>query len=281
MQKKFLKRQTTKSETNYQGACAMNKKFTKDGYTPGAKSEIVKSKKKKLKKAVIVVICIFAFLGILCAVLSIISEKLKEDNENLGNNLPQSVNLDGKSYINYYEPDYETNIFEDDDYLAKNRTVKYVISAESGKTSIILDEYDFSELDEGQRFFVDYFEKVINGDCEAYHGMFTEEYEANPKGFEKNPSDRVFPMQRIYDISVTVLARSNPEDSSFVYNGERAVFGIYEVIYTILKNDGEFRPDLADGGSIPLIFELVTTGEGTENEKTLINNVYKYSDIVG
>ena len=255
----------------------MNRNFTKKGHSSGSKAEIVKAKKKKLKKVVIVVICLFAFLGILCAVLSIISERLKEDNETIKDN----NNLDGKNYINYYKPDYETDIFEDEDYLAKNRTIQYVIPTESGKTSIVLDEYDYLALDEGQRFFVDYFYTVTNGNCDEYHGMFTEEYKANPKGFEKSPSGRVFPMQRIYDISVTVLAKSNPKDASYVYNGESAVFGIYEVSYKILKNDGEFRADLADGGSIPLIFELVTTGAGTENEKTLINNVYKYSDIKG
>ncbi len=257
----------------------MNKKFTKDGHSSGVKAEIVKSKKRKLKKAVIVLVAVFAVLGVLCAVLAMISEKLKEDNSHSADNLSESVNLEGKSYINYYEPDYETDIFEDKDYLAKNRTIQYITPTESGKMSIVLDEYEYSSLDEGQRFFIDYFYAVIHGNTDVYHNMFTEEYIQNPAGFEKKPSDRIFPMQRIYDVSVSVLARSNPQDASYVYNGERAVFGIYEVSYKILKNDGEFRPDLADGGSIPLIFELVTTGSGTENEKTQIKNIYKYSDI--
>ena len=88
-------------------------------------------------------------------------------------------------------------------------------------------------------------------------------------------------MQRIYDIEITELGRTDPSDTSYEYKNMPAVFGVYEVNYKILKNDGEFRYDLTEGGTIPLIFELVTTGVGTQNEKTLIKNIYKYTDISG
>ena len=88
-------------------------------------------------------------------------------------------------------------------------------------------------------------------------------------------------MQRLYDITVTELGRTDPTDTQYSYNGMPAVFGVYEVSYKILKNDGEFRHDIPSGGEVPLIFEIVTTGAGTADELTLIKDVYKYTDISG
>ena len=256
----------------------MENKKEKIGYSPEKKKEIIDGKKRKLKKAIIIVVIVFALLGALCGVLYGISKYLSDDEIEISE---KPINLDGKSYINYYEPDYSANIFEDKDYLAKNRSIKYIIPSDGSEMSIVLDEYDHDVLTEGQKFFVDYFYAATHGDYEAYGEMFTEEYLDDPCGFEKHPQDKKFPMQRIYDIEITELGRSDPSDTSYNYNGIHAVFGVYEVGYKILKNDGEFRYDLSEGGTIPLIFELVTTGVGTQNEKTLIKNIYKYSDIVG
>lgn len=256
----------------------MNKKFSKPGYEE-KKSSVVPAKKKNLKRAVVIVIAVMAVLCVLYLVLAAIDGALKESPKGTLESTQKNVNLEGKTYINYYEPDYNTDIFEDKEYLAKNRKIRYIIPNNSGKMSFILDEQPVHELTEGQRFFVKYFGAVTKGDYEAYGKMFAKEYLDDPDGFEKHPSDKKFPMQRIYDITVTELGRSDPTDSSYTYNGERAIFGVYEVSYKILKNDGEFRYDLPEGGEIPVIFELVTTGAGTENEKTLIKEYYRYADI--
>ncbi len=255
----------------------MNKKYTKKGYSGEKKESIVPQKKKNLKIAIIAVIVVFAVLGILCGVLYGISEWLS--NGQSGENVQRAVNLDGKSYINYYEPDYSADIFEDEDYLEKDRFIRYIKPTANGEMSTPIGYFSSMVLTEGQRFFIEYFEKVINGDYEAYHGMFASEYLDNPDGFEKKPAERKFPMQRIYDIKVKELGRTDPGDTSYNYNGVPAVFGVYEVSYKILKNDGEFRYDLPEGGEIPLIFELVTTDAGTDNERTLIKDIYSYADI--
>ena len=57
------------------------------------------------------------------------------------------------------------------------------------------------------------------------------------------------------------------------------MFGVYEVRYKILKNDGELRYDLPEDGENPLVFELVSTGVGTADETTVIKAQYKYTDI--
>ena len=253
----------------------MNKKYQKPGVS--ARPSVVPEKKRHLKRAVIVVLAVFALLIALCLALYG-AQKLLQDRGSQSDKR-QTPLLDGKNYINFYEPDYDANIYEDKDYLAKNRSIRYVVPGDGGSVGIVLDEYDDASLTEGQRFFKRYFKALADGDTEAYHGMFTAEYIAEPEGFETHPADREFPMQRVYDITVTELGRSDPADTSFSYNGEPAVFGVYEVRYKILKNDGELRYDLPENGENPLIFELVTTGAGTENEKTLIKNQYKYADI--
>ena len=256
----------------------MNKKFTKKGYLGENKESIVPQKKKMLKRVVIIVIAVFAALGVICGVLYGISEWLMNGYKEF-NNVDKPVNLDGKSYINYYEPDYSADIFEDEDYLEKDSFIRYIKPTPTGEMTTVIGYFSSMVLTEGQKFFINYFDRVINGDYEAYHGMFASEYLDNPDGFEKKPADRKFPMQRIYDIKVKELGITDPNDTSYNYNGEAAVFGVYEVSYKILKNDGEFRYDLPEGGEIPLIFELVTTDAGTNDERTLIKDIYSYADI--
>lgn len=255
----------------------MNKKFVKKG-TFGKTESCVDKKKKNLIKAVKIIVIAFVVLVIVVGLLGVIENSLKKRSEKDAENTEINLNADGKNYINYYEPDYSVNIFEDDDYLKENRKIRYTFLKDNSKNSIILDEYKASLLNEAQRFFIAYFDTVISGNYEEYPKLFTKEYIDDPKGFEKHP-DRKFPMQRIYDITISELLRTDPSDTSYTYGGKNAVFGVYEVSYKILKNDGEFRVDLPENGEIPLIFELVTTGHGTENEITLIKDIYKYSDI--
>lgn len=261
----------------------MNYKYSKSSPSDAGRRSNLPAKKKHLRRAVFVLILVFAALAVLCAVLAAVNASLaKKRRDALGapnHASSASMTLEGKSYINYYEPDYDADIFADADYLALNRTLKYVIPDDTSSVSLVLDEYEQSELTEGQRFFVRYFDALTHGDSDAYHTMFTDEYVAEPNGFEKYPAERTFPMQRVYDVTVTELARTVPGDEAYVYNGKPAVFGVYEVRYKILKNDGELRYDLPEGGEVPMIFELTTTDVGTADECTRIAALYRYADI--
>ncbi len=238
-------------------------------------SSLVNAKKRRLKRVILLVCAVFVLLGAVCAVLAGVNRALVRSRPAKE---PEVPSLEGKHYINFCEPDYDADILKDADYLAKERTLRYVIPGSTGRTSLVLDEYESEALTEGQRFFVRYFEALVAGDTDTYHSFFSEEYVKEP-GFETHPTDRVFPPQRIYDVTITELGRTDPTDVSYTYNGKSAVFGVYEVRYKILKNDGELRYDLPEDGENPLIFELVTTDVGTENETTLIKAQYKYSDI--
>lgn len=243
------------------------------------KKKIISEKKRKLKKAVVIVAGAFAALCILCAVLYAVDEMLKKTStlspEGIIESTQTNLTADGKTYIGYYTADYDADIFRDEEYLEKDRKIRYY---DRNGSSYTLDDYDEDELDEGARFFKEYFAAVIGGNFEKYRTMFTGEYKAYPLGLEKNPETAKFPMQRIYDIDVRVLGKTDKNDKSVVYNGKNAVYGIYELTYRILKNDGEFRKDLSGKATKPVIIELVTTDPGTDKEKTLIKNYYYAKD---
>ena len=236
------------------------------------RKSIVPQKKKNLKRAIKIVILVFVILGILCFVLEKAEScTRKEFEEKLYGEL--KFNPDGIVSVDYYEPDYNADIFSEKDYLNKNRVIRYV----DGNISIVLDEYEDDELDAGQRFFKKYFNAVVNGDYDSYRSMIADDCEANPKIYGDNLSNKKFPMQRLYNISVKKLAFS--DDANNVYNGKQALFGVYEVSYCIQKNDGEFRLGLPSDKVIPVIYQTATTGAGTSFEKTVITKIYLYEDI--
>lgn len=241
------------------------------------RESIVPQKKKKLKKAIAVVACVFAVLVILYGALALVSDWLKEtDGKNSeGNSDELNFNPEGILSVDYYEPDYSADIFSDKEYLAKDRSIRFT----DGNISIVLNEYEDDELDAGQRFFKKYFDAVVNGDYESYSKMIADDYSGNPAIYGENPKTKKFPMQRVYNINVKKLAFSDDENN--VYNGRHAIFGIYEVSYCISKNDGEFRLGLPSDKSIPIIYQTATFVDDSGNEKTVITTAYSYDDIAG
>lgn len=244
----------------------------------GSRNTVTAAKKKKraLKKGILIILSAFAVLAILCGILALVLHFVRRKPETAP---PVNRDVTGKAYINYYEPDYAADIFKESAYLALDRSIRYTVQGEASSYSYVLSEHSPEALTEGGRFFLTYFDAVTHGNYEAYHGFFTDEYAADPTGFEKHPTDRVFPMQRLYDMRVTELYRTEPGDTAYIYRGEPVVYGVYEVRYKIRKNDGEFRVDLPSDAEMPLIFELMTQNAGTENELTLIRDIYRYEDI--
>ena len=237
----------------------------------------VKTHKKKTKKqklfvgACAVVICL--------AVLTFVGALIDNAQKNDPSLLPVVQTEDDyltKSFRNYYPTDFDTDIMSDEEYTSLDRQVKYTDS--SGSTYSLSDVSE-SSMSEGQRFFIKYFDTVISGRYEEYPDMFAESYKNDTPGFEKHV-DRVFPPQRVYNISVKEIAKTDVNDTSYTYDGKPCVFGFYEVEFMILKNDGCFRRDLPENASRPLIFETVTFDVGKETEKTYIKNLYTPSSLV-
>lgn len=228
----------------------------------------MKNNKKTLKKFFSYIAITIAGLICLCLILYCVLFLIKQSHKN---DIVSSGNdYQSKNFRTYFPADFDVDLSKDKEYLKLDSLIHYTYP--DGQTFAI-QQLDKSVLNEGQRFFVKYFDIATYGKSNEYSSLFTKEYQKNPKGFEKDPY-RIFAPQRIYDISVRELARTEKSDTSFTYDGNPCVFGFYIVDFKILKNDGLFRRDIEENASRPLIFELVTFDAGTQNETTYIKNLY-------
>lgn len=242
------------------------------------KTPIVTKDKKKdkavLLKIIKIVFAVLAVLLVVAAVFGFVSDKL---NQTRKERVIESEDdyLSG-SFRNYYEEDYDADIFSEEEYMSLTRDIMF--STSSGH------EYSLSDVEKellsyGQRFFEEYFYILTHGEYEKYPLLFTKEYRDNPVGFEKYV-ERRFPMQRIYDIKVKTVAETTDLNGEYTYNGEICAYGFYEVSFKILRNDGAFRRDLPENGERPVIYELVTLLSGEDAGKTMIKNMYTVESLI-
>ena len=224
------------------------------------------SEKKKLGKIFKGVFVCLACLLIVYALLSLALYFIRKDDKDT--KITEDDYL-SKSFRDYYEEDYEADILKDEDYLKLNRDILYSLA---NGYEYYISRDNFESLDKAQKFFVEYFDILVGGEYEKYPNLFAKGYLENPDGFEKNP-DREFTKQRIYDINITFLGASD-NTKNYTYDGNKCEFAFFEVSYSILKNDGTFRRDLAERSQRPLVFELVTFLDGENAGKTYIKNLY-------
>lgn len=227
--------------------------------------------KKKIVKFFRIIIVLLAALLLVCALLSALLYFIRKSDKD--SKITEDDYLT-KSFRDYYEEDYDADILKDEDYLELNREILY---SEPSGYEYYISRNNFDSLDESQKFFVQYFDVLVSGEYEKYPNLFAKGYINNPDGFEKNPN-RKFTKQRIYDINVTFLGESD-NTKNYTYDGKKCAFSFYEVSYSILKNDGTFRRDLAERAKRPLVFELVTLLEGKNAGKTYIKNLYTKQSI--
>jgi len=239
------------------------------------RSESITAKKKKvLKKAVLILIIIFAVLLAIYFAAGFILKKTIDSDKPV---LQTEDDYITKSFRSYYPEDYDADLSKDSEYMSLSRDLMYFDSTGAGFS---LEDMPKEQTNEAQRFFLEYFTSIIGGDYSKYPSMFTSTYASDTVGFEKH-LDRTFTPQRIYDVVITELGRTDKADDSYEYEGKKCVFGFYEVSYKILKNDGTFRRDLPENATRPLIVELVTFGCDTPEEITQIKNLYTANSVTG
>lgn len=194
------------------------------------------SDKKIIKKVVIAIICVFAFLGLLLGVLAIIAELLEPEYEET-------------SYDDYrfFEADFDKNILEDKLYLGRDRNVYY----NRYGTETILTESNVDDTSVAAKFFLEYFDCIINGDYESYPQFFTKRC-LDSDGFSLPEK---FTMQGLYDIHVNLYNVTVSE-----VDGQDITTEIYEVSYRIFENNGTFRSDILPDETRTLVFELYISG---------------------
>ena len=138
-------------------------------------------------------------------------------------------------------PNWDENIFADEEWLDKNRYITYV---EGGVSTTITDGvYDSYNI--CVDFMALYFEVLMQGNAEALCGFYDESY------FDNNYKWDEITMQRVYDIKL--------EQISVVDTATHSEY-VYKVSYKIMKNDGTFRNDVKSDGERPQFYTIVDDG---------------------
>ena len=153
----------------------------------------------------------------------------------------------GDPEIDFY-PVTDENIFENSQYMSKNRTVYYCDSSAGYEhTSPITDE-NRGDYSAEVLFAETYLNTVILGDEEALRGMCSQEY------LKENPiSD--FTQQMLYDICIYTHRTEHLD------GGDRLV--TYKLMYKFYRNNGTYRRDVGSDGARPEYLVLRVSADGS------------------
>lgn len=214
-------------------------------------------KNAKRKKRLLRIATVFvALLCILVIGLSVLERCTKADDE-------ISYSYDPFAYaskIGYSEA--EDNISADEEYMSKNRNLFVEYEGE-------ITEYDETALKSASssvKLLGDYFKYATNGDGASLNALFTDAYFEN-NGKAINKFTDTFAKQKIYDIKALLV------DGPYIQTDKGGTIRIerFEVSFMIKDNNGQFRPDLDEKTSIPLVFEVLT-----QNYESHINAIVAY-----
>lgn len=229
-------------------------------------------KKYYLKKSIIITALVLVILAAVYAVMGLVLKKVTET----GSFIEQLEEV----YPTYtpFPAEWGKDLSTDSDYLSLNTKIMY---GEGDSSSLYSLEDFYSQKTPGQRFFVEYFRILREGDYESYSRLFSDRYKkvSPSKRFEKD-TERQFPPQRVHDITVRLMF-----SESGTQGKKECLRSVYHVDYKINRNSNLFRndigwnPEYSVETSRPLYFELITFDAGTENEKTYINNMYTESTV--
>lgn len=204
-------------------------------------------KKRKLKKALLIVCIVFAALCLLLLVSYGVLEYLRGNKNDVS-----ALNSD-----QFFPPNYSEDISKDIVYQSKVRNVYYL---EYGTGEMITEE-NLDSMPDSAKFFYDYFDCVISGNYTEYKSFFTQDYLKRSRIPDK------FTKQKIYDIEVNLYSRENIEQ-----DGKSIIVDTFIVKYKIMDNNGTFRNDVGSNTIVPLIFQLYK-----QNDNVLINNISSMS----
>ncbi|MCI8387969.1 MAG: hypothetical protein HFE63_05830 [Clostridiales bacterium] len=208
------------------------------------------SNKQKRKKTVAVItaaVCVVAVVGLFFLNTDMLTFDFDFDfNFGKSNDTEQYV-YDGKGQhrISLYDPDWESDIFENPAYLDKNRYIAYV---DGGMTVTIVDG-DYAAYGEVVEMLASYIDALMHGDAEAVNSYYADSY------FETHERFEAITMQKLYNISVEQIAQKD-----ITINGRGATSYVYKLSYMIMENDGTFRNDLISDAARPQFYTIVDDG---------------------
>ncbi len=202
----------------------------------------------KKRKSAIVFLIILAVIGIISCLFALITDIFDL------NNRKDRLDLD----IEFYDPNYNSDIMNEQEYLALNRNIMYSDGALTWE--IANDNYSYT-AGAYQAFLVDYIRTLIAGDGAKLQNMYSD---AVIKALD---IPDVITEQRIYDIVFTEISRKELKENGINYFKHEV-----KVEYKIQKNDGVFRSDLP---SDAVKAQILVVDE--KNTGCLITSVVEYT----
>jgi len=207
----------------------------KDRLTP-EKQDKAKDK-KRLKKAFVIIASVLLALFLISLAAERITDLLRQKNsDDTASRLAEE-----ESGNEFFEPDYEENILEDELYLSLDRRIMFTRYGE--QTELIFSTAE--QKGAAAKMFCEYFNCIIRGDYSEYPRFFTEKY----KNDRNADIPERFTMQKLYDIGVSLFDSTADPDNGVLKE-------IYEVRYRIFENNGTFRRDIKSMETRTLVFEV-------------------------
>ena len=216
------------------------------------KNKIPKISKKHGSKRLVIVLA--ACVALMCLLLFLNSLDFNVDMSGWFGGRQEEVTVKPKMH----HPDYEENIFENEEYMGKNRAIMYTDGGVTSMISSAINEYGAVG-----DFFLSYFDTVINGDAASYNRFFTDEYLDD----EDNVIRSRFTMQMLYDMEVELLSDTLFESGGAAGTTRRT----FRVSYKIMLNNGTFRNDMPSDTMVPVIIEVLDIG-GVMKINSIIKN---------
>jgi membrane protein implicated in regulation of membrane protease activity len=148
---------------------------------------------------------------------------------------------------NFYTPDYDEDVMQDEIYLKYNRLLTFARDGEA--FSVTADTaHGYGPV---CMLFQDYMETLMAGDTEACNKLFTDDYLEKKGKFNFAP-------QKVYDMRVEVVRSEvlTEGDAKGEYKGYTVSY--CEVSYKLRQNNGTLRRDFyREGDTLPQIFEVL------------------------
>ena len=198
-------------------------------------------RKKNFKKRLLIALAALAALLLVMYLLTLILPKIF-------NSITEDGSEEGTANFNFYTPDYDENIYEDENYLALIESG--VLTYDNGTNSMVaINPDNASEHGDAVKLLTDYVYSIIDGDVEEHNSYFSKKY------YETKEPKTAFTMQKIYNGTITYYSAEGTSE-----NGNNYTKYIYKLKYYIRENNGTYRMDIGEDAKTQYV--VITDREG-------------------
>ncbi len=200
----------------------------------------------KKKKSAIIFLSVVLGIGFISLIATLIIDVFDLDGDRSSG-----------PHIVFYNPDFDSDIMNESEYLALDRTIKY---SDGALTWEIANDKNDKPSDKCQAFLIEYIRTLVAGDGKKLHTMYS------PEVIKALDIPDLFPEQRIYETVFTELSFKEMKE-----NGVKFLRYEIKAEYKIQKNDGMFRSDLPSNAVKAQILVI-----DIKSDSQLITSVVEY-----